>query len=332
MTTDPPQRIQFGSTDLRVTRLCQGNAFRNIGRHVDNPAGEAVIHHCLDVGVNFFDTAIGYGEQSSAESALGQALAGRRDQAVICTKVSPNFPLQDSGDNALQAAFTRDFLLDRLDESLRRLQTDHVDLYLCHRPDEVTPPADLVESMTAVVQIGKARHWGLSNHTADYVEQCIACAATQGGIPPAGLEDYFNIAGAEKDRPDTTESRIPKYRREMFPVITRHNLGVLTFSPMDTGYLAPGRDNDPDSPINDLIQALDDAAAQLAVPRATLCAAWVASHDEVTAVIGGAESPQHVDQLLAGVHLQIPAVLLDKLNRAHQRYHETWVTRRRASS
>ena len=133
----PSHLVRFGQTDLYVSRLCQGTAFRNMPREVDT-MGLRVLQHCIEVGVNFFDSSNAYG-WGGAEENLGKAIAGRRDQVVICTKVAASYAPEKEDSPGKPARFTRDFLFEQAEGSLRRLQTDYIDLYLLHQPDKVTP-------------------------------------------------------------------------------------------------------------------------------------------------------------------------------------------------
>src|SRR5579872_5982099 len=128
----PSHRVRFGRTPLYVSRLCQGTAFRQISRSPDDPTGQAILHRCLDLGINFFDSSDDYGWGGS-EMALGKAVKGRRDQVVICTKVSPYVEPEAgvaSKGPLRSAAFTREFVFRRAEESLKRLGTDYLDFYL----------------------------------------------------------------------------------------------------------------------------------------------------------------------------------------------------------
>ena len=142
------QLVRFGPTDLYVSRLCQGTAFRQLQRSPDDPRGERILRHCIDIGINFFDSSNTYGAGGS-EKILGKAIAGQRHKVVICTKVAIKVPPENS------LAYTRDYVLREAEGSLRRLGTDTIDLYLYHFPDNVTPLEDLAETMNALVQSGK---------------------------------------------------------------------------------------------------------------------------------------------------------------------------------
>jgi aryl-alcohol dehydrogenase-like predicted oxidoreductase len=301
----PTDRVPFGRTDLQVSRLCQGTAFRHLPR-ADGPEGLAVLHHCLDQGINFFDSAQAYG-WGGAEEVLGRAIKGRRDQVVLCTKVPPSLEPKSDDAPGERAHYTREHLTNRLEESLRRLQTDYVDLYLLHQRDPDTPPEEIAAAMDALVQAGKTRHWGVSNHTAAEVETFHRLS------PIAGVEDYYNIAGTHCD--EEGRSRVVIYEEEMLPLLKRTGLGCLAFSPMDTGHLAPQRPDD--ASLATLVAAIDQVAADLDTSRAAVCVAWVLRQG-LTCVLSGSESPAHVDENLQGTRLTLPTAALDILDQARK--------------
>ena len=315
----PSHLVRFGQTDLYVSRLCQGTAFRNMPRASDNPMGLRVLQHCIDVGVNFFDSSNAYG-WGGAEETLGKAIVGRRDQVVICTKVAASHAPEREDSPGKLAYFTRDFLFQQAEGSLKRLQTDYIDLYLLHQPDKVTPAAAVVDSMDALVQSGKIRYWGVSNHSTTQVRKYVELAQSTGKAPIAGTEDYYNIAG--ESLTEAGDSRVEQLEQEMFPVLRESGLGLLAFSPLDTGYLVPGRNIDPDSPLGALIGVLDRVAQDLRVNRATICVAWVLNHPEVTSVLAGAERPEHVEDNFAGTEMVLPDEAIDTLNAASAAYRE----------
>jgi aryl-alcohol dehydrogenase-like predicted oxidoreductase len=209
--------VRFGTTDLRVTRYCQGTAFRRLDRSAGDPRGQTVLRHCLDLGVNFFDSSNAYG-WGGAEEALGKAIAGHRQEVVICTKVSPSAPPGPDGVSE-RLRFTRAFLLDQIEAGLRRLATDYVDLYLLHNPDGATPPQEIVAFMAEVVRSGKARYWGASNHSAAQVCEFVELSRGSAMAPFSGNELYYNIGA--RDLEDA-----------VFPLLRRTGLGLLAFSPL----------------------------------------------------------------------------------------------------
>ena len=330
--SDPRQAdhlVRFGTTDLYVSRLCQGTAFRHLHRAADDPQGQRVLRRCLDVGVNFFDSSNAYG-WGGAEEALGKAVRGHRDEVVICSKVAASHRPEREGAAGRPARFTHDFLVQQVDGSLRRLGMDYLDLYLLHQPDGVTPGAEIATSMDALVRAGKIRYWGVSNHAAAQVSEYVELGNTLGTAPIAGIEDYYNIVGSSLT--DAGESRVGQLEREMFPVVRRSfrgRMGLLAFSPLDAGRLAPGRQVEPGTPLAALIAVLDQVAHSLRASLAQVCIAWVLTHSEVTSVLAGAESPEHVEANLAGTQLALPTEAIATLNAASAAYqaHLTAVAR-----
>ena len=314
----PSPLVRFGQTDLYVSRVCQGTAFRNMPREVDT-MGLHVLQHCIEVGVNFFDSSNAYG-WGGAEENLGKAIAGQRDRVVICTKVAASYAPEKEDSPGRPARFTRDFLFQQAEGSLRRLQTDYIDLYLLHQPDQVSPAAAVIDSMDALVQSGKIRYWGVSNHSAAQVNEYVELGQSTDKAAIAGTEDYYNIAGASLT--DTGGSRVAQLEQEMFPVLRESGLGLLAFSPLDTGHLVPGRNVDPDTPLSTLIDVLDRVAQDLRVSRAAVCVAWVLTHPEVTSVLAGAEHPEHVEDNFIGTEIVLPDEVIETLNAASAAYRE----------
>ncbi len=319
----PSHLVRFGHTDLYVSRLCQGTAFRKVSRRGDDPEGLSILRHCIDIGVNFFDSSEGYGWGGS-ETVLGKAMAGRRDQVVVCTKAAPV-----DGPDSERLVFTREVLFRKAEGSLKRLGTDYIDLYLLHSPDERTPSTDanspppdvptrehmeqLADSLDDLVKAGKIRYWGVSNHLARQVAELIELGKRDDKSPVAGLEDYYNLVAAE---------RKDFMVQELFPLIRQGNLGLLAFSPLGEGRLAPGREVPEGSPLQGPIEALDAVANELGVTRPQVCVAWVLSHPEVTSVLAGAEKPEHVSDNFAGTRITLPEEALRSLNAASAAYTE----------
>ena len=306
--------VQFGPTDLYVTRLCQGTAFRSMPRE-ETKEGVRVLHHCLDRGVNFFDSAVAYGWGGS-ETLLGNAIAGLRDEVVVCTKIPSSQPPVEVGGSGEPQLFTNAYLSEQVEGSLGRLSTDRIDLLLLHQPDKGTLAEEIVGSMDGLVNEGKIRYWGVSNFRASEVRKLVQLSA--GSTPMAGTEDYYTIAG-EHQTPEGA-SRITQLEEEIFPVVREAGVGLLAFSPMDQGYLAPGRESQAGAALSGLIQVIDEVASGLGVERALVCVAWVLTRPEVTSVLAGSESPEHVDQNIAGTELELPEDALKVLNNASEEY------------
>jgi len=307
-------QVRFGSTDLFVSRLCQGTAFRQIERSPDASLGQEVLKRCLDLGVNFFDSSNAYG-WGGAELTLGRAIEGySRDKLVICTKAHPGS--KPEGDQPSRPApFTREFAFQECEGSLRRLGTDYVDLYLLHNPDESTPIEQIADTMDALVKSGRVRYWGLSNHTPTAIRAAIAHAGRTGQTAPAGLQHYFNIIGRQ-----AREQTVPSMERKLFPLIREHKLGLQAFSPLAAGKLVPGRTAEPGSSLEMVLKVMDEVAGDLGATRPQIAIAWVLTHPEVTSALAGAERPEHVEDNIAGSQLVLPSEALDALNEVSNQY------------
>ncbi len=312
------RRVRFGETDLYVSRLCQGTAFRHLPRN-DNPGSLRVLKHCLEVGVNFFDSSNAYG-WGGAEGLLGQAIAGWRDRVVICTKVAAYQAVETNGleGAATEVSFSREFLFAQVESSLDRLGTDYIDLYMLHQSDKITPAEEIVDTMEALVTSGKIRYWGISNHTAAQVNEYLNLCGQSEKPSIAGVEEYYTIAG--KSLNEEGASRTALLEQELFPIIRDTGIGLLAFGPMDGGHLAVEHPEIVSSPLKALIVALDEVALDLAVPRAAVCVAWVLTHGEVTSVLAGSESPEHVEANLIGTTLELADSVLMTLNTASHNY------------
>src|SRR2546423_4394748 len=154
---------QLGSSDLQVSEVSLGS-WLTFGLGVDDAAARACVARAFEVGINFIDTANVYG-RGAAEEFLGDVLAGRpRDSYVLATKLY--FPMDDSGRNR---GLSREQVFKQIDDSLRRLRTDYVDLYQCHRYDRETPLEETMEALTEVVQQGKVRYLGFSEWTPEQI-------------------------------------------------------------------------------------------------------------------------------------------------------------------
>ncbi len=300
--------VRFGHTDLFVSRLCQGTAFRQVARDPNDAMGQRILHRALDLGINFFDSSNAYG-WGGAEMALGKAIRGRRDKLVIATKVSPH-QKPEEGKPSVNPALSRDYVMTEVEGSLRRLGTGYIDLYLYHNPDNKTPSEELVRTMDSLVRAGKIRYWGASNFSPKQIGEFVDLGSRKDKAPLAGLEDYYNIiAGTRRDFMED----------ELFPLIRRGRLGLMAFSPIAEGRLAPGREVDRGKPWAPVVDALDKVARELSASRPQVCVAWVLARKEVTSVLAGAEHPDHVDDNFAGTRLALPADALAALNAASGR-------------
>ena len=207
---------RLGSSDLEVTVV--GLGCNNFGGRIDETAAREVIDAALDAGVTFFDTADVYGNRGGSEEIIGRALGGRRDQVVLATKFG-----HDLGDGET-ARGARPYIRKAVEASLRRLQTDRIDLYQYHRPDGVTPLEETLEALHELVQEGTVRAIGSSNFTPAMVEEAAAIAAERGLTPFVSEQSEYSWLrrGAEDG---------------LLPACERLGVGFIPYFPLASGLL-----------------------------------------------------------------------------------------------
>ena len=302
------QYTTLGKTDLKVSRLCLGCMTfgePDRGNHawtLPEESSRPIIKRAIEGGINFFDTANSYSDGSS-EEIVGRALRdfARRDDIVVATKVY--YPVGD-----LPQGLSRAQILRSIDDSLRRLNMDYVDLLQIHRWDYNTPIEETLEALNDVVKAGKARYIGASSMHASQFAQALDLQAQHGWARFVTMQDHYNLIYREEER-------------EMLPLCYQEGVAVIPWSPLARGRLT--RDFDEKTfrtetdqygkhlhkSLGDADRAVIDAVAQVAqargVPRAQVALAWVASRPGVTAPIIGASKPPHLSDAVAGLALQL---------------------------
>ena len=277
---------RLGSSDLEVTVV--GLGCNNFGGRIDEPAARAVIDAALDAGVTFFDTADVYGNHGGSEEIIGRALAGRRDRVVLATKFG-----HDLGGGETARA-TRTYIRKAVENSLRRLQTDRIDLYQYHRPDGVTPLAETLEALHELVQEGTVRAIGSSNFTPAMVEEAAAIAAERGLTPFVSEQSEYSWLRRSAEQ-------------ELLPACRRLGIGFIPYFPLASGLLtgkyakgepAPegtrlaGRELD-DADI-DTVERLRAFAERHGISLLEVAIGGLAAVDGVASVIAGATKPEQV--------------------------------------
>lgn len=302
--------VRLGRTGTKVSRICLGCMTfgePNRGRHPWTMGAEQsrpIIRHALEAGINFFDTANSYSDGSS-EEIVGAALReyAKRDEVVIATKV---FNRMRPGPNG--AGLSRKAILHEIDQSLQRLGTDYVDLYQIHRWDPGTPIEETLEALHDVVKAGKARYIGASSMFAWQFAKALHTSERRHLTRFVTMQNHLNLLYREEER-------------EMLPLCRDEGIGVLPWSPLARGRLArPWGQATPRIESDDFGHQLYDAAeqadravaervaqvaAQRGVPMAQVALAWVAQHPGVTAPIVGASKPQHVDDAVAALKINL---------------------------
>ena len=217
--TEDVDRMEYTyikGTGLKVSRVCLGTM--TFGDQADEAESTRIVHHALDQGVNFFDTADGY-TNGESERILGKALEGRRDYAVIATKVT-----NPRGFLPNQAGQGRKHVYQSLEESLRSLKTDYIDVYYLHYPDPTTPMEEAIETMTGLVRSGKILYYGLSNYNAWQCCAFIHKAREMGAIAPVVSESVYNLISRSLDD-------------EMASFLLEYKMGLTVFNPIAAGLL-----------------------------------------------------------------------------------------------
>ena len=314
----------MGRSGLKVSRACLGTM--NFG--TDNPRAACdeaeatrIVHEFLDAGHNFIDTADTYtGGQS--EEVVGRAIRSRRDEVVLATK---GYMPQGRGPN--DRGLSRRHLTRALEDSLRRLGTDHVDLYQCHAWDETTPIEETMAALDGFVRSGKVRYIGCSNFTAAQIVEAQWAAARAGTAPFISLQPQYSLIARSIEA-------------EILPACERHGLGTLVYSPLGGGVLTGryGRDTAPDAGSRmgllldsdlpaartwarellrdrnlDIAEEVTKVAAELGAAPAAVALAWVRRRPGVTSVIIGPRTVEHLRGNLQGLALDLPAEAADRL-------------------
>ena len=207
----------LGRAGLRVSEI--GLGCNNFGGRIDLEASRKVVHKALDLGINFFDTADVYGERGGSEACLGQILGERRKEIVLASKFGMR--MDDAG--TLMGG-SRRYIMRAVEDSLRRLKTDWIDLYQFHQPDPGTPIEETLRALDDLVHAGKVRYIGCSNLRGWQVVEAEWTARAGGLTPFASCQDEYSLL-------------VRGIEAELIPAMTRYGLGLLPYFPLASGLL-----------------------------------------------------------------------------------------------
>ena len=311
--------INFGSAGVKVSRLALGLALRG---QADETAAQRLVEHAIDQGINFIDCANIYGPLDDranvgrSEVVLGKAIKGKRDRVVITSKVAS---AMGSGPN--DQGLSRYHILREIEGTLRRLETDHVDVYLVHSYDSTTPLEETVRALDDVVRSGKARYVGCCNYAAWQVCRALWVADTSNAAPYMCVQNPYNLL----DR---------RLEAEMFGLVRDRGLGVMVYSPLAVGLL--GGSYRPWQPppdgslwatrlrdqyertmqgaVAEVVATVHAIATDLGKTPAQIAVAWILAHPEVTCAISGADTRDQLDDLLGAVGWELPTELRQRLD------------------
>ncbi len=307
----------LGRTGVKVSPLCLGAMMFGAWGNTDHEDSVRIIHRALDAGINFIDTADVY-SRGESEEIVGQALAGgRRDNVVLATKVHGSM-----GDDPNEFGNTRRWIIREVENSLRRLKTDWIDLYQIHRPEEDTDIEETLGALSDLVHAGKVRYIGSSTFPASQIVEA-QWAARERGLERFVCEQppySMLIRGVESD---------------ILPTCRRHGMGVIPWSPLAGGWLSgkwrlgaedlssrrsamlPQR-YDLSLPGNqrklEAADALGKLADQLGMTLIEMALAFVIRHPAVTAAIIGPRTMEHLESQLSAAEIELSEDVLDRID------------------
>ncbi len=305
----------LGRTGVQVSKLCLGTMMFGAWGNPDHDDSIRIIHEALDAGINFVDTADVYSAGES-EEIVGKALKGRRDDVVLATKF-----FAPMGEDPNRRGASRRWIMTEVESSLRRLGTDHIDLYQVHRPELGTDVEETLGALTDLVRQGKVRYIGSSSYSgsqiieAQWVARDRRLERFRTEQPPYSLL----VRGIELD---------------VLPAAQRHGMGILTYSPLAGGWLSGSwtADSSPTSPVRqrlaarfdmslpenvrklDAVEALGQVAEEAGLTMIELAIAFVVHHPGVTSAIIGPRTMEQLGSQLPAAEVVLDAAALDRID------------------
>jgi aryl-alcohol dehydrogenase-like predicted oxidoreductase len=307
------ERRILGATGISVSEMALGAMMFGAGGNPDHDESVRVIHAALDAGINLVDTADVYSSGES-ETIVGKAIKGRRDEVVLATKFG--LPM---GDDPNLSGGSRRWIMRAVEDSLRRLGTDHLDLYQMHRPDPATPVEESLSALSDLVHSGKVRAIGSSTFPAELIVEAQWAAARGGHERFATEQPRYSMLNRVNEA-------------AVLPTARRYGMGVLTYGPLSSGWLsgradptrghrsagAGARVFDQDLPANraklDVVGQLSALAAEAGLPLPQMATAFVLAHPAVSAVLLGPRTMEQLEGSLAGAGTVLDADLLDRID------------------
>lgn len=315
--------IQLGKTGLRVSRICLGCMSYGTSKWrpwvLDDEASLPFFKRALEAGINFFDTADVY-SRGVSEQVTGRALKdfAKRDQVVIATKVHGQM-----GDGPNDRGLSRKHIMDSIDASLKRLQTDYVDLYQIHRYDPSTPIDETMSALNDLVRAGKVRYIGASSMFAWQLAKAQYTADQHGWTRFISMQNHYNLVYREEER-------------EMIPFCLEQGVGLIPWSPLARGFLAGNRTpdklgettrskNDPfaeelyfrDSDFK-IVDRVRELANKRGVKPMQIALAWNLHKPGVAAPIIGATKMHHLDEAIAALEVKLSSEDIHFLEELYQ--------------
>ena len=310
--------VNFGKAGVNVSQVALGLGLRGQNDAVEV---ERMISYAIDQGINFIDCANIYGTMDDranigqSEIILGRAIKKRRDNLVVTSKVCSSI-----GNGTNDSGLSRYHILREIDRSLKRLDTDHVDIYLIHAPDDRTPLAETLRAMDDIVRSGKARYVGCCNFPAWKVCQSLWVADQLGVDPIIGIQNSYSLLNR-------------RLELEMFGLLAEMGLGMMAYSPLAVGLLSGIYQPRQNPPIGSywaqhpdqftkqtqgnegkVIETLIKLAKEISKTPAQLAQAWILSKPEVTVFISGSDSISQIEDNIGAVGWKIDSQIMKELD------------------
>ena len=310
----------LADTGVFVSELCLGTmTFGGVGQiweaigGLDQAAADGIVHRALDAGINFIDTADVYSAGQS-ETMVGKAIAGKRHDLVLATKVRGRM-----GPGPNQVGLSRMHIVESVEASLKRLNTDYIDLYQIHRSDPLSNLEDTMRALDDLVRAGKVRYIGCSNLPAWTLMKSLAISREQHLERFRCTQSYYSLVGRDLER-------------ETLPLLKDQGLGLLVWSPLAGGFLsgkftrsggdeAARRAKFDFPPVNknrgfDILDVMMPVAAAHGVSASQIALAWILANEQVTSVIIGARKLTQLDDNLKAIDVVLTAAELKALDEA----------------
>ncbi|MFP3904836.1 MAG: aldo/keto reductase [Armatimonadota bacterium] len=309
--------VQYGNSGLQVSKLCWGAM--NFYQRVDEDTAIQSVHTALDQGINFFDTADAYG-RGEGEKMLGKALKGRRDGVVLATKFwVPMYDWPAGG------GCSRFHIMRAVEDSLKRLDTDYIDLYQLHHPDPETPVEETLGALDTLIQQGKVRYIGVANHYAWQVAHYLGVEALHDWEPMISMQVRYNLL----DR---------VIENETVHFAKRFNIALMTYGPLCGGILTGKYERDEEPPegsrvakmskmqefltdeVFDILEEIQAMADKYDIGMNQLAVKWVLSKDYITTPIIGGSRPEHFTPMYELFDIEIDEADYERLDELTEQF------------
>jgi len=294
---------KLGNSGLKVSEL--GLGANNFGWWIDEKRSKEVIYHAIDRGINFIDTADMY-DRGTSEEIIGKALKGKRHNIIIATKFSSKM-----GDGPNDHGGSRYYIMKAIEASLRRLQTDYIDLYQMHNPDPETPIEETLRALNDLIQEGKVRYIGCSNFSAWQLTDALWTSRINNLNPFITIQTKYNLFERQIEQ-------------EIVPCCQAHGIGIIPWGPLAGGFLTgkyhpneePSKTTSSKMPPKaflhlyknniteknwERLSRLELFSKERGRKLSELAIAWLLSHSYISTVIAGATSPEQIDSNISAI-------------------------------